>query len=77
MTHAIVLDEDFGFTCRHCGGHIILDMADQWVHRVEANTVPGHPEVQAGYGTRGCRAASYVRGSGWNDDLNPRWMAKP
>ncbi len=59
---------EFGM-CGRCGRAIYrdttFDPSGQWVHR----GVDGH--------YRGCRAASYRPGIGWDDKLPKVWMAKP
>jgi hypothetical protein len=50
-------------TCKHCGRMIRSIRDDEWRH--EPN------------GERGCRAASYREGSGWDDSLNRRSVATP
>ena len=61
-----------GDDCRNCHKPIIGVRSDVgrtgylWLH-VEAE--PG--------ASRGCRAASYKQGGGWDDSLNRRWKATP
>lgn len=60
-----VLDGAEEGTCRHCGGRILsLDSDQSWIHAW-------------GSGDRGCRAASFVSGEGWNDSLDRKWYAAP
>jgi hypothetical protein len=50
--------------CARCG-QVIVEQASGWTHPTEAGTF------------RGCRAASFHADTGWNDELDRRWKAKP
>jgi hypothetical protein len=51
--------------CRHCG-RPVFQVGERWYHR----------DAQGGR-VRGCYAASFVDGEGWDAALNRRWMAAP
>lgn len=52
-------------TCRRCGTPIVFsNILEQWHH--------ANPDFN-----RGCRAASFRPGEGWNDDLPRSWVAAP
>ncbi len=51
-------------TCR-CGKPIVLPPGfDDWVHDTSARE-------------RGCRAATYEEGQGWDDSVSTSWKARP
>ena len=45
---------------------------------VLSDVTPSGTTIQVSYGTRGCRAASFdAMKTGWNEELDSRWMACP
>ena len=53
-------------SCKRCGRHVILDASERWTHRGTDGT-----------SWRGCRAASWTKDDGWDDDLPRSWNAAP
>lgn len=65
VDEAIVASEPDRDECAKCGQPIRTDYRDRerWVH--------------ASDGSRGCRAATFNQGDGWDDDIPRSWMATP
>ncbi len=79
MSAVVMPDEDNyeDILCRHCNKPIFRDY-NRWLHVGEAVEIPGLPfKVQSDYGMRGCRAASFSPGNGWDDSLDRKWNAAP
>lgn len=64
-TEAMADSEPDRETCAKCGQPIQTDSRDRerWLHSSDRS--------------RGCRAATFDRENGWNDDIPRSWMATP
>jgi hypothetical protein len=58
-------------TCRYCG-HPIICLGGVWRHDIGPGTM-----VPSGYGTIGCRSATFDRDGAWDETMNRAWKAKP